>query len=133
MKRLVPWSSSHHRLAKLTQRQLDIAKGVAITKSVLILRQANDDLEGRMLAEPITVSLDVALDGQIARHAISIEDYYPSRAWDMCKKSLVVTEGSSAGRVAAVRLKFGRDRLLLILRWVCQGNLWRDEGMGNQP
>jgi hypothetical protein len=130
MKRLVPWFSSHYRIAKLTRQQLDIAKGVAITKSVTILRQANDDFEGRMLAAPVTVTLDVALDGQIARHAISIEDYYPSRAWDVCNKKLVVTEGSSAQRVAAVRLKFGRDRLLLILRWVCQHSLWYDTGMG---
>ena len=67
------------RISTLSQRQLDIEKRTTIRKSVILLRQPGDSEEQRMFAEPVTVSLDVTLDGQTtAHHIISIKNYYPS-------------------------------------------------------
>jgi hypothetical protein len=129
-----PWLDPSIRIKRVSQHQLDNEKRPTMVQSVLILGRWRTDLEQRMFAEPVIVALDTTLGGQMTtHHVITIKDHYPSKAWTDARsienKNLVVTGGSSAEHLAAVRLTFRGENLLLVLRSISRSSLIDHMGM----
>jgi hypothetical protein len=119
------WPASHRasRISKLSQQKLDSENRATLKSSVTLLKQRGATFETRLFAEPLVVIID-------STHCdITIKDYYPSKAWIVEAKKLVVTEYSSAARIAAVRLTFGGEDLLLVLRDICRVAMIYGAGM----
>jgi hypothetical protein len=112
------------RISKLSQLELDCENHVTVSESVNLRRHDHGDtFETRLFAEPVIVVLDTT-------HCdVTIKDYYPSKAWVAKDKKLVVTEYSSATHIAAVRLTFRGDDLLLVLGNISRGALMYSAGM----
>lgn len=97
VKRLFPVDLASNPIVELNWHDLNAAKDTRMQKSVLLSRTPHSAISllmHELKRAPVILTLDVALSGRNLNTNIEIEDYYPSKAWD--ERKLTVMEGSPA-------------------------------------